>query len=324
MKKTKKFVQRKLKKNTFKINTKYIILILLSIIIVFIIFSTIFEKHKKRKNNNCNKYCYKPFTNSNIKIIHVIITRFLIGPFVPSINFGKIMKTEAFIQNAKTVLNKYLLSALEKQRCTDFIWVLMIGDNTNLTYFKSFFNFQNSFKTEIIYEKDIKNYLRSVAHGSDVLITTRIDYDDIIYYDAVNDVRKLIDMKKPLIVHGYRKGYLHFESDNNIYYNFNDQFGNDGIMSIFISLITLLNKVNDIYSIYDLGDHTRIKSTFLNKYKSFGIDNINYNPFEFDNSAERFIWIRQKFSFTFINRDRIKNLFKLVDFNESNIYDKCI
>ena len=233
------------------------------------------------------------------------------------------MKTEAFAQNAKRVLNKYLLSSLEKQRCTDFIWVLMIGDQANLTHFKSFFNFQNSFKTEIVYEKDLKNYLRSVAHGFDVLITTRIDYDDIIYYDAVNDVRKLIDMKKPLIIHGYRKGYLYFESDNT-YYNCFDHFGNNGVIGLFLSLITIVNKVNDIYSVNELGDHTRIKSTFLNKYKSFGIDNINYNPFEFDNSTQRFIWVRQKFSSSLTSSNRIKNSLKLVVFNESNIYDKCI
>ena len=187
------------------------------------------------------------------------------------------MEKEDFSINAKRVLNKYLLPALERQKCKDFIWVLMIGDQANLTHFKSFFNFQNSFKTEIIYEKDLKNYLRSVAHGFDVLITTRIDYDDVIYYDAVNDVRKSININKPIFIHGFNKGYIYFESDGK-YYDYDSVFGNNGVASQFISLVYFINKVNDTYHIYELGDHSTIKSNFLKKYKSFGISDINYGP----------------------------------------------
>ena len=48
------------------------------------------------------------------------------------------------------------------------------------------------FEYEMLCQKDFKNYVRNKSKGHDVLITTRIDYDDIIYYDAVNDVRKII------------------------------------------------------------------------------------------------------------------------------------
>ena len=32
-----------------------------------------------------------------------------------------------------------------------------------------------------------------------ILITSRIDYDDRIYYDAVNDVRKAVNIHKPIL-----------------------------------------------------------------------------------------------------------------------------
>ena len=55
------------------------------------------------------------------------------------------MEKEEFSTNAKRVLNKYLLPALERQKCKDFIWVLMIGNQADLSYYKSYFNFHNSF-----------------------------------------------------------------------------------------------------------------------------------------------------------------------------------
>ena len=54
------------------------------------------------------------------------------------------------------------------------------------------------FEYGILCQKDFKNYVRNKSKGYDVLITTGIDYDDIIYYDAVNDVRKMINVKKPI------------------------------------------------------------------------------------------------------------------------------
>ena len=93
-------------------------------------------------------------------------------------------------------MKKYLLPSLENQSCKDFIWILMIGNKANITSLNSLFNFNNSFQWHIIYTKDIRNFLRNITKGFDVLITTRIDYDDLIYYDAINDIRKEINIKK--------------------------------------------------------------------------------------------------------------------------------
>ena len=192
----------------------------------------------------------------------------------------------------------------------------MVGNQADLSYYKSFFNFHNTFKTDLVYEKDIKNYLKNIVNGYDVLITTRIDYDDIIYYDAVNDVRKKIDINKPIFLHGYNKGYIHFESDFK-YYDSDNDFGDNGVASMFISLVYYINKLNDTYNIYDIGDHSRIKSLFLNISKSFGIDDINYNPFEFENNNPKYIWIRQNYS-SFINSSiNLRPQFKIIDFNSS-------
>ena len=63
----------------------------------------------------------------------------------------------------------------------------------------------------------MKNYIKNITKGLDVLITTRIDYADIIYYDATNDVRKLINMNKPMTLHGYNRGVIYLESQRKYY-----------------------------------------------------------------------------------------------------------
>lgn len=209
--------------------------------------------------------------------------------------FPKKIYKKDYIKNGIRVMKKYLFPSLEKQICKDFEWILLIGNKANKTYIHSILDFNNSFKYNIIYLKELKNYVREKSKDIDILITTRIDYDDQIYYNAVNDVRKIIDIDKPVFLHGYNRGLYYFES-NGKYYEFYDNFDNKGVMSIFFSLIINLHKVNDSYTILDLREHNNIKKYLLKNYKSFGIKNLNYEPALFDESENKFIYVRQKYS----------------------------
>ena len=243
------------------------------------------------------KKCYSGV--SNIKIIHIIITRFLM---YYTNKFSDIIYREDYILNGIRVMKKYLFPSLENQRCKNFTWILKLGDTANITQIKSLLNLNNSFESKIIYSKNLSKYLKNITKGFDVLITTRIDYDDRIYYDAVNDVRKSININRPMIVYGYNRGLYYLEF-NGKYYDFYDNFRNEGVMSIFISLITVLNKVNDTYTIYDLGNHIKIRKTLLEKYKSYGIKKLNYEPCIFDNGTSKFVYVRQNYSW-YIHQSR--------------------
>ena len=238
-----------------------------------------------------------------LKIIHIIITKFATG-------FHRINdSTKDYILNAIRVMKKYLLPSLENQSCKDFIWILMIGNKANITFLKSLLNFNNSFKWYIIYKKDIKNILKNITKDFDILITARIDYDDRIYYDAVNDVRKEININKPMLFHGYFRGVYFFELDNK-YYDF--EFKNkNGPFIVFESLILVLNKVNDIYNIYDFVPHYSVRKKLLKNYKLYGIKNLNYEPTIFDSGAPKFVWVRQKYSCLY-NHTQIKKNKKIL------------
>ena len=269
---------------------------------------------KKEENDKFGKKCYLSFDNSNLKIIHLIITRFAINLF--PINDS----TKEFTLNGLRVMQKYLLPSLENQSCKDFIWILMIGNKANITSLKSLFNFNNSFQWHIIYTKDIRNFLRNITKGFDVLITTRIDYDDLIYYDAINDIRKEININKPILLHGYNRGVYYFELDNK-YYDFEYKSRN-GAFSIFESLIIVLNKVNDTYTIYDIGYHDQVKKNLLKNYKSYGIKELKYQPYIFDSGAPKFVYVRQNYSWTYNRTKRIKKSLKSKKFNLIKFFGK--
>ena len=236
-------------------------------------------------------------------------------------HFFKKLYEEDYILNGIRVMKTYLFPSLENQSCKEFKWVLMLGDEANITYIKSLLDVKNSFESIVIYKKDIKYFIRNITKGYDILITTRIDYDDRIYYDAVNDVRKAINIYKPMIVYGYDSGLNYYEKDNT-YYEFNYSYYNQGVMSIFVSLIVVLKNVNDTYTIYDLGSHIQVRKRIIDSHKSFGIKELYYDPAVFDRGDKKFVWVRQKYAGTQFYSESIKNSLKLYNFNLTKFYGK--
>ena len=324
--------------NLKKIKIKIIIFKLLIFVFLLATLIYIFQRYKYkeklkdlyRANENpmntiqtenikiSHKSCYLNFDFSNIKIIHVIITRFLI--FITK-DFSDNIYKEDYILNGIRVMKKYLFPSLENQSCKNFTWILIIGNKANITHIKSLLNLKHSFQSQIIYKKDLRKYLKKITKDFDVLISTRIDYDDRIYYDAVNDVRKAININRPMTIYGYNRGLFYFEF-NDKYYDFYYNFKNEGTMSIFISLIIVLNKVNDIYSIYDLGNHIKIRKKLLEKYKSYGIKELNYEPCIFDNGAPKFVYVRQNYSWLINHTKGILKNKKFKDFSYNKFYGK--
>ena len=209
--------------------------------------------------------------------------------------FEKKLYNKKYIFNGIRVMKKYLFPSLKYQSCKDFIWILNVGNKANITYLKSLLNFTKPFKSIIIYNKELKSFIKNITKNIDVLITTRIDYDDRIYYNAVNDVRKYINFSRPIILYGYNRRYIYYE-EFDIYFIYHNKYHNAGTGSIFASLIIILNKINDSYNIYDLGDHTRIRKNLLKKYKNFGLKKLDYEPAIFENGAPKCVWVRQRYS----------------------------
>ena len=50
-------------------------------------------------------------------------------------------------------------------------------------------------------------------------------------------------------------------------------------MNVFVSLIVILNEVDDIYNFFDLGTFILVRARLKENYRSFGINELNYDPF---------------------------------------------
>ena len=275
---------------------------------------------KEKILNTSYKKCYLSTYNSKVRIVHLIITRFLME-FWKANDFPKKLYRKDYILNGIRVMKKYLFPSLENQNCKNFTWILLLGNKINITNYNSLFNFNNTFESKVIKYKDLKNYMRNITKGFDILITTTIDYDDRIYYNAVNDVRKAINITKPIILYGYLRGFFYYEEYDK-YYNFYNTYKNQGAHSIFLSLITVLNKVNDTYSIIEFGGHMRVRKILIEKYKSFGIKELNYEPAIFVSGEPKFVWVRQKYSGSYIKNKSYPKGLKVNNFNLSKFYGK--
>jgi len=68
----------------------------------------------------------------------------------------------------------------------------------------------------------------------------------------MNGLVSIININKPILLHGYNRGAIYNELDGK-YYDYYVVFKNNmGIWSVFASLAIFLNSTNDIYTIYDL------------------------------------------------------------------------
>ena len=72
-----------------------------------------------------------------------------------------------------------------------------------------------------------------------------------------------------------------------------------------IEYIIILNKVNDTYSVLELWSHTEARKILIEKYKSFGIKELNYEPAIFVSGEPKFVWVRQKYSGSYIKNTLI-------------------
>ena len=302
-------------KKEIKLIIKYVfILFAFNILII----NQIYNEYRKKIDSL--DICYTPPEYSNLKIMHLIITRYMFE-YNNLTNIKNIINNKDYILNGIRVLKKYLIPSLENQSCKKFIWILLLGDKANKMFIKQLLDINNLFQTELVYQRDLKSYIKNKSIGYDVLITTRIDYDDRIYYDAVNDVRKVIDLNKPMMLYGYDKGAHYYENDNK-YYEFFMTYKKRGCMSIFASLIIILNKTNDTYNIYDLGTHIAVRKKIIDNYQQYGIKILNYDPAVFDSGSAKFVWVRHNYSGTLKYSENIKKNLKEYKFDLNKFYGK--
>lgn len=210
---------------------------------------------------------------------------------------------------AVNIFKKYTLKSLENQTNKNFEIVFMIHNKIDINHMaiQELYNIQSNLKINIIRLNDINNFIKENSNDCDFFITTRIDHDDLIYNNAVEEIQSKCDIKIPFYFEGYVNGITMINNDYKnsckFYSKYNDEFGS---MSIFQSLIInkkiLPNCINNVY----LGSHTEVSNNIEKMCKNLNIT--FYKKYANVNKLEdSYIYIKHDFNHSSLINPSLNN-----------------
>jgi len=227
----------------------------------------------------------------NIK--HFIITRFMSEQFNHS---DEELFNESFLIQSYNLMKNHLLQTLSIQTNKNFELIILIHDRVPLQNVKFLYELEEKYNFPITIKRSgaLKEYINTFKNQYDFVITSRIDYDDHIYKCVVDDTQKRIDNKYAVQLYGLLNGVSIIDNNTEAHF-MTKNYNNQGFFSVFETLILNTHKIDKLFSIYDLGNHTKVCETIKKKYREFDIPNINAIKIEYDKCKDiRYIWIRHK------------------------------
>lgn len=228
----------------------------------------------------------------NIK--HLIITRFLNND---NMNLGSSVLNEDIIEYRMKLMVKYLYASLNNQSNLNFTHVILVHENLPEKYIKKIYEIPSKFEKIVIKSNVLENNGYSVVKNEykncDFLITSRIDDDDMIYFNAVEDIQKSIDNNTIISVHGYQNGCTMIDGETETFSHKTKPLG--GMIAILLTLVINTKKNKKALSIYTLGRHTNIKNNIIENHKKLGIDILPDNFWKLNSSINpAWVYVRHE------------------------------
>ena len=95
------------------------------------------------------------------------------------------------------------------------------------------------------------------------------------------------------------------------------------VLFIIKKIINIIIFINDTYTIYSLGNHVHIRKIALEKYKSFGIKELNQEPAIFERKTPKYVFVRQNYSGTYYQTKAFQKRLRIANnFNLNKFYGK--
>jgi len=222
------------------------------------------------------------------KIRHFVITRFLCSDF----GYGDKIKSPEFIKEGIRLVKTFFLPSLLNQSSHNFEIVFAIHDTIGIEKIEALRQLKTgNIKTHIVRWGNINRFICEQTTADEIVITSRMDYDDLVFRDAVSVIQNaaLETSNKGYIWHGYSTGCTMIEEDKTHELHFmSKNYSGDGAWSTFQSLVLYKGKR---ISIYGLGDHTKIKRNIKEGKVGLSYDD---GLFLLDNREMSYIWVRHQ------------------------------
>ena len=179
------------------------------------------------------------------------------------------------------IFKKFAYPSLLSQSNQNFVVLLMVHDNIpEVVYDELLLLVKDNDNIRLIKNSEIdsrlndKVYLLSSAltnyisddintNQYDYLITSRFDYDDMLYSDAVHDIQTSITEDTLIKYFGFKNGCT-LDYNKNELFKFNKK-SDVGLISIGLSMIVNLNVYNNLsFNVY-WGHHSKMRDEFIDK-----------------------------------------------------------
>lgn len=236
-----------------------------------------------------------------MKIKHYILIRFfcLDNTHNPHwLNKEQLFNQKFLDENIK-IFEKYLLKSLENQTNNNFEIIIMIHNeiDENHPSILKLKQIKSTIKINIIRFNEINDFLQNhLDDNYDYMITSKIDHDDLIYNEAVEEIQNKCNKNVPFYWMGYDK-LITMINDNYLdTYKFYPDYKGVGAMSTFQSIILNTKIIKNIkyYHAFGLG-HVNNKQSFINWFINNNLEfkEDYYNINHLEDSA---IYIKHNFN----------------------------
>lgn len=217
-----------------------------------------------------------------------------------------------FLSKQLVLAKNNALPSLENQTNKNFELVFMLNDKffDNPKYEFVFSTLKNSSALPLTFIKnsDRLQLIEDACNNYDFVITSRMDFDDFLFKDAVADTQSKVDECTDILTYGYCKGFTYIRGNlYNAFTTYKD-LGHYGVLQSVI-LKSAFAKTIPFVGVYDF-NHAKIKirlKTFLEKN---GVQ-FAERMFQRNTSVNAFIYIRHEFSHYILTNNAGKPVLKL-------------
>ena len=205
----------------------------------------------------------------------------------------------------QVILARNALSSLENQTNKNFEVVFMTNDKffSEPKYEVIFSSLRNSTSLPITFIKksDLELLVKNALNEYDYVITSRMDFDDFTYKDAVAVAQSKINECDNILAHGYCRGYTY---KNYELYNFSHMCNGVGFVAVLMSLILKSSFAKNLpfISIYSFR-HGRYKTRMQRFLKKNKVE-FSESMFQQDTSTKAYIYFRHEFSHWISSRNK--------------------
>ena len=224
-----------------------------------------------------------------MKIKNIIITRYFNVDGV----YGDEMYTFQFLYKHFDTFKNNLINSLNNIDDNKFELIVLIHEKVNpeTVQFIKDLELQTKYYITILHLSELNDYVAKYNDQFDYIVQSRMDFDDFVYKDVIEDINSQIFDTTTIKLYGYLKGFTYLERTKEFYrfYHIQNTTGHWAVMSSLI-YSTKYMKDKPALNIYNM-NHGRSKINLETWCKKNNIE-FNDDMFVQNKTTDAFIYYR--------------------------------